>query len=139
MKYIEMMINFIMSNPLLQATTTVILLMIANQFMGVSLAKITDEFDWKKFKDGLFKYLTYIICWLFTVSAGLINPDLIVVVINGANVTIIVALTMVTTGGSVYFGYKVIDKFAILFGGKYKVEEIKPVNNIEVAEDYVSK
>ncbi len=138
MKYLTMLLDFIINNPLLQATSTVILLMVANQIMGTSLAKVKEEFDIQKLKYGIFKTSIYIVGWSITVSAGVINPNLFVVNINNIDVNIIVALTTIATGGSFYYAYEVITKFSNLFKSKYIVKEIEPINNVE-AKEYVFK
>lgn len=87
-----------------------ICLMISNIILGSSISIFDSNFDIKIFFKGIIKVIFLSISLLLIYYAGYLNPDIIVVNINGLDLNIIDAVKSIFIMGIVYYGYQDLSK-----------------------------
>lgn len=90
--------------------------MIANVFLGVTLAKLKQEFKKEKLLSGLVKYLGIILGVLLMYLAGYLNPDIIVANINGIEVNLMAGIEVLFISGIIFYGMQDLIKLKNLLG-----------------------
>lgn len=102
-----------------------VLLMGVNIFLGSIDSIFTKSFDWKKFKLGLLKSFSVIVCAFIMYIVGWLNPNVVAINIDGQAITLLMAIYMVIMTAFVTYAKQCIDKLSkLLLGGK-TVEEVK--------------
>lgn len=100
-----------------------IILIIVNIVLGSIDAWLNKAFDKEKFKKGILKGFIISLCFVATYFVGYLNPDVIVVNMNGIDVNLLSSVTLVITAGYIWYGKEVITKLATLVKGKIAIEE----------------
>lgn len=90
--------------------------MLANVLLGVTLAKLKQEFKKEKLLSGLVKYLGIILGVLLMYIAGYLNPDIVVANINGIKVNLMAGIEVLFISGIVYYGVQDLIKLKNLLG-----------------------
>lgn len=90
--------------------------MIANVLLGVTLAKLKQEFKKEKLLSGLVKYLGIFLGISLMYLAGYLNPDIIVANINNAKVNLLSGIEVLFISGIVYYGMQDLIKLKNLLG-----------------------
>lgn len=109
--------------------------MAANVLLGASLAKLQQEFSWEKMLSGGFKVICILGAAALMYGCSFLNPDIIVVSINNANVNLIEAMRYVGVVGITFYGAQDIKKLIDIL--KVNVEVSNPVDEptIEVKQE----
>lgn len=109
--------------------------MAANVLLGASLAKLQKEFSWRKMFSGGFKIICILGAAALMYGCSFLNPDIIVVSINNANVNLIEAMRYVGVAGITFYGAQDIKKLIDIL--KVNVEVSNPVDEptIEVKQE----
>ena len=109
--------------------------MVANVLLGASLAKLQQEFSWKKMLSGGFKVICILGAAALMYGCSFLNPDIIIVSINNANVNLIEAMRYVGVVGITFYGAQDIKKLIDIL--KVNVEVSNPVDEptIEVKQE----
>lgn len=78
--------------------------------IGSIRAIITREWNWKTFWNGVIKGVIVIVSFVAVWFAGWLNPDLVIVEIDGQTVNLEMAVYMVLLSGFTYYAIMVIKK-----------------------------
>lgn len=89
LQYIDMQIVRIASG--------LILLMVANIFLGSIEAWLSQQFDRKKLLQGIIKAVVVVLSLCLVYIAGLLNMDIITIDINGESVNLITGINLLLT------------------------------------------
>ena len=90
--------------------------MLANVLLGVTLAKLKQEFKKEKLLSGLVKYLGIVLGVLLMYLAGYLNPNIIVANINNVEVNLMTGIEVLFISGIVYYGMQDLIKLKNLLG-----------------------
>ncbi len=90
--------------------------MLANVLLGVTLAKLKQEFKKEKLLSGLVKYLGIVLGVLLMYLTGYLNPDIVVANINGIKVNLMAGIEVLFISGIVYYGVQDLIKLKNLLG-----------------------
>ena len=101
---------------MLKTIIGLISVMLANVLLGVTLAKLKQEFKKEKLLNGLVKYLSIIIGVLLMYLAGYLNPNIIVANINNVEVNLMTGIEVLFISGIVYYGMQDLIKLKNLLG-----------------------
>ena len=91
-------------------------IMLANVLLGVTLAKLKQEFKKEKLLSGLVKYLGIVLGVLLMYLAGYLNPNIIVANINNVEVNLMTGIEVLFISGIVYYGMQDLIKLKNLLG-----------------------
>lgn len=89
--------------------------MLANIFLGASLAQIKSEFNKDTFLNGIFKAVCIIIGFLFMIGASMLTEDIIVASLNGVDMNLLEGMRTIIIAGIVLYSGKDLIKLASLF------------------------
>ena len=101
---------------MLKITIGLISVMLANVLLGVTLAKLKQEFKKEKLLSGLVKYLGIVLGVLLMYLAGYLNPNIIVANINNVEVNLMTGIEVLFISGIVYYGMQDLIKLKNLLG-----------------------
>lgn len=90
--------------------------MIANVLLGVTLAKLKQEFKKEKLLSGLVKYLGIFLGISLMHLAGYLNPDIVVANINNVEVNLMTGIEVLFISGIVFYGVQDLIKLKDLLG-----------------------
>lgn len=90
--------------------------MIANVLLGVTLAKLKQEFKKEKLLIGLVKYLGIVLGVLLMYLTGYLNPDIVVANINNVEVNLMTGIEVLFISGIIYYGMQDLIKLKNLLG-----------------------
>ena len=90
--------------------------MLANVLLGVTLAKLKQEFKKEKLLSGLVKYLGIVLGVLLMYLTGYLNPDIVVANINGIKVNLMAGIELLFISGIVFYGMQDLIKLKNLLG-----------------------
>ena len=90
--------------------------MLANVLLGVTLAKLKQDFKKEKLLSGLVKYLGIVLGVLLMYLTGYLNPDIVVANINGIKVNLMAGIEVLFISGIVYYGVQDLIKLKNLLG-----------------------
>lgn len=96
--------------------------MLANIFLGASLAKVKEEFDKNTLTNGIFKAGCIVIGFLFMIGAAALTEDIVVASVNGADMNLLEGMRAVVIAGIIVYSGKDLIKLANLFNLKTKIE-----------------
>lgn len=96
--------------------------MLANIFLGASLAQIKEEFNKNTLINGIFKAGCIIIGFLFMIGAASLTEDIVVATINGMDMNLIEGMRAIVIAGIILYSGKDLVKLASLFNLKTKIE-----------------
>lgn len=92
----------------------VILVMLANTLLGATLAKLKKKFSKKNLLNGLFKATCIILAVIFMYACSYLNPNIMVLNMNGTDVNLIDGIKIIGVAGIVYYGAQSLKKLADL-------------------------
>lgn len=90
--------------------------MIANVLLGVTLAKLKQEFKKEKLLSGLVKYLGIVLGVSLMYLTGYLNPSIVVANINNVEVNLLSGIEVLFISGIVYYGMQDLIKLKDLLG-----------------------
>ena len=90
--------------------------MLANVLLGVTLAKLKQEFKKEKLLSGLVKYLGIVLGVLLMYLTGYLNPNIIVANINNVEVNLMAGIEVLFVSGIVFYGMQDLIKLKNLLG-----------------------
>ena len=90
--------------------------MLANVLLGVTLAKLKQEFKKEKLLSGLVKYLGIVLGVLLMYLTGYFNPNIIVANINNVEVNLMAGIEVLFVSGIVFYGMQDLIKLKNLLG-----------------------
>lgn len=90
--------------------------MIANVLLGVTLAKLKQEFKKEKLLSGLVKYLGIILGVSLMYLTGYLNPNIVVANINNVEVNLMAGIKVLFISGIIFYGMQDLIKLKDLLG-----------------------
>lgn len=96
--------------------------MLANVVLGITLAKLKKEFKTDKLLNGMIKYLSMVVGVCLMCLAGNINPDVMVANINGIEMNLNDAMSIVFISGMMYYAYQDLMKLKKLLGVSKEID-----------------
>lgn len=94
-----------------------IILIVVNIVLGSLSAMFAGDFDWKRFRTGVYKGCIIFICLALIYLAGFLNQDVIAFEVSGQAVNLMQAVYLIVFAGYVYYGKNAVEKIYKLFTG----------------------
>lgn len=111
--------------------------MLANIFMGVTLAKLKKNFNKKKFLEGLVKVGGVLVAVGLLYLASRFNPDILVANVNGTNMNLIDAMNLLFTTGIVIYGGQDLIKLKDILKLKTEITNVQEKSTIKIPEENI--
>lgn len=88
--------------------------MLANVFLGATLAKFKENFNKQNLVNGLFKIICIVVAVGFMYLCSYLNPDIMALNVSGTDINLIEGIRLIGIAGIVYYGGKSLKKLADL-------------------------
>lgn len=112
-----------------------LLLIGANILLGSTNAFMARQFDKTKFINGIIKGSVIAVSIVMVYAAGLLIPNIVIMQIDGQNVTLVMALGMLFVAAIIAYGQEDIGKIATFFKTKFgNNTNTTVVNNYHIIE-----
>lgn len=108
----------------LKLAAGLLLLIAANIVLGSADAIIGGQFDKTKCWRGALKGLFIFIAFIMTYGAGYLNPQIVVVAIDGKSVDLLAAVVLIIIAGYAWYAKEVLVKLAGIVRAKVAIEEL---------------
>jgi len=110
-----------------------IILIIVNIVLGSLSAMFAGDFDWKRFRTGVYKGGIIFLCLALIYLAGFLNQDVIAFEVSGQAVNLMQAVYLIVFTGYVYYGKNDVEKLYKMFtGANAKISEPPAESDIAV-------
>lgn len=96
-------------------------LIFVNIILGGLQAKITEEYDWGKMKQGVLKGVLVAVCVTIVYYVGLLNQSIIAISIGEVEMNLATAVTTMVTASFVWYAYQVVQKLAVILNVTDKI------------------
>lgn len=106
--------------------------MLANILLGMTLAKLKQSFNKKKFLEGLVKVVSILSGIGLMYLTSYLNPDILVANINGTNVNLIDAIKMLFMAGIVMYGSQDLIKLKDILKLKTEINDLQEESTIKI-------
>lgn len=106
----------------LKLALAIVCLMSSNILLGITLAKLKEQFEKGKVLAGIVKAVSILIGIVFIILAGYLTTDIIVANINGEPVNILYGVKLILIATIVWYGANDLQKLIQLFGLKTKIQ-----------------
>ena len=111
--------------------------MLANVLMGVTLAKLKQNFNKKKLLEGLVKVVSVLSGIGLMYLTSYLNPDILVANINGANVNLINAIKLLFMAGIIMYGSQDLIKLKDILKLKTEITDIQEKSTIKIPTENI--
>ncbi|CCY79437.1 unknown [Mycoplasma sp. CAG:877] len=111
--------------------------MLANVLLGMTLAKLKQNFNKKKFLEGLVKIVSILGGVGLMYLTSYLNPDILVANINGTNVNLIDAIKLLFLAGIIMYGSQDLIKLKDILKLKTEVLELQEESTIKIPTDNI--
>ena len=111
--------------------------MLANVLMGVTLAKLKQNFNKKKLLDGLVKVVSVLSGIGLMYLTSYLNPDILVANINGTNVNLINAIKLLFMAGIIMYGGQDLIKLKDILKLKTEITDIQEKSTIKIPTENI--
>lgn len=111
--------------------------MLSNVLLGMTLAKLKQNFNKKKFLEGLVKVISILLGIGLMYLTSYLNPDILVANINGTNVNLIDAVKMLFMAGIVMYGSQDLIKLKDILKLKTEVLELQEESTIKIPTENI--
>lgn len=111
--------------------------MLANVLLGMTLAKLKQSFNKKKFLEGLVKVVSILAGVGLMYLTSYLNPDILVANINGTNVNLIDAIKLLFMAGIVMYGSQDLIKLKDILKLKTEVLELQEESTIKIPTENI--
>lgn len=106
--------------------------MLANILLGMTLAKLKQSFNKKKFLEGLVKVVSILSSIGLMYLTSYLNPDILVANINGTNVNLIDAIKLLFMAGIVMYGSQDLTKLKDILKLKTEINDLQEESTIKI-------
>lgn len=106
--------------------------MLANVLLGMTLAKLKQNFNKKKMLEGLVKIISILIGVGLMYLTSYLNPDVLVANINGTNVNLIDAIKLLFMAGIVVYGSQDLIKLKDILKLKTEINDVQEESTIRI-------
>lgn len=111
--------------------------MVANILLGMTLAKLKQNFNKKKFLEGLVKVISILLGIGLMYLTSYLNPDILVANINGTNVNLIDAIKLLFMAGIVMYGSQDLIKLKDILKLKTEITDIQEKSTIKIPSENI--
>ena len=111
--------------------------MLANVLLGMTLAKLKQNFNKKKFLEGLVKVISVLIGIGLMYLTSYLNPDILVANINGTNVNLIDAIKLLFMAGIVMYGSQDLIKLKDILKLKTEITDLQEESTIKIPTENI--
>lgn len=111
--------------------------MLANVLLGMTLAKLKQNFNKKKLLEGLVKVVSILSGVGLMYLTSYLNPDILVANINGTNVNLIDAIKLLFMAGIVMYGSQDLIKLKDILKLKTEILELQEESTIKIPTDNI--
>lgn len=111
--------------------------MLANVLLGMTLAKLKQNFNKKKFLEGLVKVISILLGIGLMYLTSYLNPDILVANINGTNVNLIDAIKLLFMAGIVMYGSQDLIKLKDILKLKTEILELQEESTIKIPTENI--
>ena len=111
--------------------------MLANVLMGVTLAKLKQNFNKKKMLEGLVKIGGVLIAIGLLYLTSYFNPNILVVNVDGKNMNLIDAMNLLFTTGIVIYGGQDLIKLKDILKLKTEITDIQEKSTIKIPTENI--
>lgn len=111
--------------------------MLANLLLGMTLAKLKQNFNKKKFLEGLVKVISILLGIGLMYLTSYLNPDILVANINGTNVNLIDAIKLLFMAGIVMYGSQDLIKLKDILKLKTEILELQEESTIKIPTENI--
>lgn len=111
--------------------------MAANILLGMTLAKLKQNFNKKKFLEGLVKVISILLGIGLMYLTSYLNPDILVTNINGTNVNLIDAIKLLFMAGIIMYGSQDLIKLKDILKLKTEVLELQEESTIKIPTENI--
>ena len=110
--------------------------MLANILLGASVASLTSNFSKEKLLNGIFKGVCISIALILMYYCSALNPNILVLNINGTNVNMIDGIKLIFTAGIMLYGAKDLIKLKELLGVEINTSDVvEGIGTTETTEE----
>lgn len=106
-----------------QTIIGLLLIMIANALLGSGIAKLYKEFNWKVSKAGMLRILSIFLGVVILYIVGFLNKELLVMNINGTNMSILQVLDCISISGILFYSVKCVKQIIEIIGVYIPINE----------------
>lgn len=111
--------------------------MLANILLGMTLAKLKQNFNKKKFLEGLVKIVSILGGVGLMYLTSYLNSDILVANINGTNVNLIDAIKLLFMAGIVMYGSQDLIKLKDILKLKTEILELQEESTIKIPTENI--
>lgn len=111
--------------------------MVANVLLGMTLAKLKQSFNKKKFLEGLVKIVSILGGVGLMYLTSYLNSDILVANINGTNVNLIDAIKLLFMAGIVMYGSQDLIKLKDILKLKTEILELQEESTIKIPTENI--
>ena len=111
--------------------------MLANVLMGVTLAKLKQNFNKKKLLEGLVKVVSVLSGIGLMYLTSYLNPDILVANINETNVNLIDGIKLLFMAGIVMYGGQDLIKLKDILKLKTEITDIQEKSTIKIPTENI--
>lgn len=111
--------------------------MLANILMGMTLAKLKQDFNKKKMLEGLVKVISILIGVGLMYLTSYLNPDILVANINGTNVNLIDAIKLLFMAGIIMYGSQDLIKLKDILKLKTEINDLQEESTIKIPTENI--
>lgn len=111
--------------------------MLANVLLGMTLAKLKQDFNKKKMLEGLVKVISILIGVGLMYLTSYLNPDILVANINGTNVNLIDAIKLLFMAGIVMYGSQDLTKLRDILKLKTEINDLQEESTIKIPTENI--
>lgn len=111
--------------------------MLANVLLGMTLAKLKQSFNKKKFLEGLVKIVSILGGVGLMYLTSYLNQDILVANINGTNVNLIDAIKLLFMAGIVMYGSQDLIKLKDILKLKTEILELQEESTIKISTENI--
>lgn len=111
--------------------------MLANILLGMTLAKLKQTFNKKKFLEGLVKIVSILGGVGLMYLTSYLNPDILVANINGTNVNLIDAIKILFMAGIVMYGSQDLIKLKDILKLKTEINDLQEESTIKIPTENI--
>lgn len=111
--------------------------MAANILLGMTLAKLKQNFNKKKFLEGLVKVISILLGIGLMYLTSYLNPDILVTNINGTNVNLIDAIKLLFMAGIVMYGSQDLIKLKDILKLKTEINDLQEESTIKIPTENI--
>lgn len=111
--------------------------MLANVLLGMTLAKLKQNFNKKKFLEGLVKVVSILSGVGLMYLTSYLNSDILVANINGTNVNLIDAIKLLFMAGIVMYSSQDLTKLRDILKLKTEINDLQEESTIKIPTENI--